>query len=167
MCAYNRQMNYAQIISESESELDRFAAEKKLVQFQKRVCFLLALKTGAAKTQPAAGETVGWQKRQSQKIRALYRTGTIQEVLRKPQRYRLGKLSSQEMARLQQYLREFGANSLAEARDLIKQMFEVQYSESGVCVLFQRLRIKLKTPRPSNIKKDARAGAEYKKTSVL
>ena len=160
-------MNYSQIITEAETELERLEAAQKLVQFQKRVRFLLALKTGEAKTQEAAGKIVGWQKRQSQKIWALYRKGAIQEVLRKPQRYRLGKLSSQETARLQQYLREFGANSLAEARDLIKQMFEVQYSESGVCVLFQRLRIKLKTPRPSNIKKDARAGAEYKKTSVL
>lgn len=160
-------MNYAQIITEAEAELERLAAAQKLVQFQKRVRFLLALKTGEAKTQAAAGKLVGWQKRQSQKIWALYRQGTIQAVLRKPQRYGLGKLSSQQMARLQQYLREFGAKSLAEARDLIEQMFGIKYSESGVCVLFQRLRIKLKTPRPSNIKKDERAGAEYKKTLVL
>ena len=160
-------MNYAQIITEAEAELERLAAAQKLVQFQKRVRFLLALKTGEAKTQAAAGKLVGWQKRQSQKIWALYRQGTIQAVLRKPQRYGLGKLSSRQMARLQQYLREFGAKSLAEARDLIEQMFGIKYSESGVCVLFQRLRIKLKTPRPSNIKKDERAGAEYKKTLVL
>lgn len=160
-------MNYAQIITETEAELERLEAAQKLVQFQKRVRFLRLLKTDEAKTQAAAGKLVGWQKRQSQKIWALYRKGTIEEVLRKPQRYRLGKLSSQEMARLQQYLREFGANSLSEVRDLIKLMFEVEYSESGVCVLFQRLCIKLKTPRPSNIRKDARAGAEYKKTLVL
>jgi len=70
-------MNYAQIISESGAELKRLEAEQKLVQFQKRVCFLLALKTGAAKTQEAAGKLVGWQERQSQKIWALYRTGTM------------------------------------------------------------------------------------------
>ena len=70
-------MNYAQIISESGAELKRLEAEQKLVQFQKRVCFPLALKTGAAKTQEAAGKLVGWQERQSQKIWALYRTGTM------------------------------------------------------------------------------------------
>jgi transposase len=149
-------MNYGQIITEAEAELERLEAAQKLVQFQKRVRFLRLLKTGEAKTQEAAGKLVGWQKRQSQKIWALYRKGAIEEVLRKPPRYRLGKLSSQEMARLQQYLREFRANSLSEVRDLIKLMFEVEYSESGVCVLFQRLRIKLKTPRPSNIRKDER-----------
>lgn len=110
---------------------------------------------------------VGWKVRQSQKIWALYRKGTIEEVLRKPKRYGLGKLSSQEMARLQSYLREFGADSLSEAGSLIEQMFGVKYSESGVCVLFQRLRIKLKTARPSNIKKDERAAVEYKKTLAL
>ena len=71
------------------------------------------------------------------------------------------------MARLQQFLREFGAGSLSEARDLIEQMFGVKYSESGVCVLFQRLRIKLKTARPTNIKKDERAAAEDKKTLAM
>lgn len=157
-------MNYAQIITESETELEQIEAEQKLVQFQKRVRFLLALKTGEAKTQEAAGQMVGWQKRQSQKIWALYRTGTMTEVLRKPERYWLGKLSSQEMARLQSYLREFGAGSLSEAVSLIEQMFGVTYSESGVCVLFQRLRIKLKTARPTNAKKDERATVEYKKT---
>ena len=157
-------MNYAHIITESVSELERLETEQKLVQFQKRVRFLLLLKTGTAKTQEAAGKTVGWQKRQSQKMWALYRTGTMTEVLRKPERYWLGKLSSQEMARLHSYLREFGVESLSEARDLIQQMFGVSYSESGVCVLFQRLRIKLKTARPSNIKKDEAAAVGYKKT---
>lgn len=157
-------MNYAQIITESEAELEQLESQQKLVQFQKRLCFLRLLKTGEAKTQEAAGEMVGWRKRQSQKIWALYRRGTIEEVLRKPERYRLGKLSSQEIARLQSYLREFGVGSLSEARDLIEQMFGVKYSDSGVCVLFQRLRIKLKTARPTNAKKEERAGAEYKKT---
>lgn len=160
-------MNYAQIISESETELERLEAEQKLVQFQKRVRFLLALKTGEAKTQEAAGKIVGWQKRQSQKIWALYRTGTMCQVLRKPERYGLGKLSSREIARLQNYLREFGAGSLSEAGSLIERMFGVKYSESGVCVLFQRLRIKLKTARPTNIKKDERAAAAYKKTLAM
>jgi len=87
--------------------------------------------------------------------------------MRKPERYGSGKLSSQEIARLQSYLREFGAGSLSEAGSLIEQMFGVKYSESGVCVLIQRLRIKLKTARPTSLKKDERAGVEYKKTLAV
>ena len=88
----------------------------------------------------------------------------MREVLRKPKRYWLGKLSSQEIARQPRYLAELGAPSLWQARDLIEQMFGVEYSESGVCGLFQRLKIKLKTARPANAKKDKAAAAEYKKT---
>ena len=61
-------MDYAQIITESEAELKELEEGQKLVQFQKRVRFLLLLKSGAAKTQETAGVMVGWKKRQSQKI---------------------------------------------------------------------------------------------------
>ena len=157
-------MNYAQIITESEAELEELEAEQKLVQFQKRVWFLYLLKSGEAKTQATAGQMVGWKTRQSQKIWQLYRTGTMTEVLRKSERFSFGKLSSQEIARLQKYLAEFGADSLFEAVRLIEQMYGVEYTQSGVCKLFARLRIKLKTARPSNAKKDETAAAEYKKT---
>lgn len=157
-------MNYAQIIVESESELLELENKQKLVQFQKRIRFLRLLKSGTAKTQLQAGEAVGWKLRQSQKIWRQYREGSLSEVLHKPERYWLGKLSSQQIAHLQRYLSEFGASTLSEARDLIEQMYRVSYTESGVCVLFQRLRIKLKTARPSNAKKDESAAVEYKKT---
>jgi len=86
-------MNYAQIITESEAELKELEGQK-LVQFQKRIRFLLLLKSGEAKTQETAGVMVGWKKRQSQKIWQLYRSGTIREVLRKPERFSFGKLST-------------------------------------------------------------------------
>ncbi len=156
-------MNYAQIITESEAELKELEGQK-LVQFQKRIRFLLLLKSGEAKTQETAGVMVGWKKRQSQKIWQLYRSGTIREVLRKPERFSFGKLSSQEIAQLQKYLAEFGADSLSAAVRLIEQMYNVRYTESGVCKLFARVRIKLKTARPSNLKKEKGAGERYKKT---
>lgn len=157
-------MNYAQIIIEYQVELERLESAQKLVQFQKRIRFLRLLKTGEAATQEAAGKLVGWQKRQSQKIWALYRRGAIEEVLRKPQRYWLGKLSSQEIVHLQSYLREFGASSLSEVCGLIEQIYDISYTQSGVCVLLQRLKIKLKTAGQSNAKKDEAAALEYKKT---
>jgi len=125
-------MNYAQIITESETELQDLEQRQKLVQFQKRVRFLFLLKSGAAHTQHQAGLQVGWKNRQSQKMWGLYAHGTMSEVLRKPRRFSFGKLSSQQIAHLQRYLAEFGADSLSAARDLIEQMYGVSYSESGV-----------------------------------
>ena len=66
-------MNYAETITESEGELKRIGKKQKLVQLEKRVRFLLGLKSGDAKTQEEAGARVGWKLRQSQKIWKLYR----------------------------------------------------------------------------------------------
>ncbi len=159
-------MNYTEIIGETESQLQELEDTQKLVQFQKRVRFLRLLKNGKATTQKQAGAIVGWKLRQSQQIWQLYRGQGLAGVLRKPERWHFGKLSSLQLARLQRYLAEFGADSLAEAKDLIEQMYGVRYTESGVCVLFQRLRIKLKTARPANTKKDEAGVIGYKKTLV-
>lgn len=77
-----------------------------------------------------------------------------------------GKLSSHQIAQLQNYLGEFGGYSLQEIGDYLKQSFGVVYSTSGVSALCCRLKIKLKTARPSNAKKDEAKVATYKKTLV-
>jgi hypothetical protein len=61
-------MKYVGLISESLEDLGQIQRKQKLVQFEKRVRFLILLKSGAAKTQKEAGSKVGWQLRQSQKI---------------------------------------------------------------------------------------------------
>jgi transposase len=159
-------MNYTEIIGETESQLQELENAQKLVQFQKRVRFLRLLKSGEAATQKQAGEIVGWKLRQSQQIWQLYRGQGLAGVWRKPERWHFGKLTSLQLAHLQRYLAEFGADSLSEAKALIEQMYGVRYTDSGVCVLFQRLRIKLKTARPSNTKKDEAAALTYKETLV-
>jgi transposase len=159
-------MNYAQIILETEGELQKLENQQKLVQLQKRVRFLRVLKSGEVKTQEKAGAKVGWKLRYSQNIWKLYREGGIQAVLRKPKRWGFGKLSSQEIARLQKYLSEFGAADLAEVRRICEEQFNVCYTIGGASALCARLKIKLKTARPSNVKKDAAAAETYKKTSA-
>jgi len=157
-------MNYAEIITESEEELKRIGKKQKLVQLEKRVRFLLVLKSGDAKTQAEAGERVGWKLRQSQKIWKLYREGGLSAVLEKPKRWGFGKLSSHQIAELQKYLTEFGANSLLEVGKYLEQSFGVLYTQAGVSALCCRLKIKLKTARPSNAKKDVEKVERYKKT---
>lgn len=65
-------MNYAELIAETEAELIELENKQKLVQFQKRICFLRLLKSGTAPTQEKAGAMPGWKLRQSQKIWQLY-----------------------------------------------------------------------------------------------
>lgn len=159
-------MNYAEIITESEDELKEIERRQKLAQFQKRVHFLLLLKSQLAATQQEAGKAVGWQLRQSQKIWGLYRQGGLAAVLYKPKGWGFGKLSSHQIARLQNYLAEFGGYSLQEISHYLEQSFGVVYSTSGVSALCCRLKIKLKTARPSNARKDEGKVETYKKTSA-
>ena len=159
-------MKYDELIGEELEQLRALEKKQKLVQFEKRMQFLIALKSGEAKTQKAAGSQVGWQVRQSQKIWQMYRERGLAGVLEKTQRRGFGKLSSVEISRLNEYLREFGARSLAEIQSLLQTTFGVSYSLGGVSDLCIRLRIKLKTARPSNYAKDEAAVLTYKKTSL-
>jgi len=158
-------MNYAQIITETDEELQRVEKKQKLVQLQNRLRFLFLLKSGAAKTQAAAGAAVGWKLRQSQKVWRLYSAGGLAEVLRQPRRWGFGKLSSHEIARLHNYTAQFGADSLTEVRDYLEQACGVRYTIGGVSALCARLKIKLKTARSANALKDVVKVEAYKKTS--
>lgn len=160
-------MKYDELINEDLEQLRAIENKQKLVQFEKRVQFLIALKSGEAKTQKEAGSQLGWKLRQSQKIWQLYREQGLAGALEKSGRHGFGKLSSVEISRLNEYLRQFGARSLAEIQQYIQESFGVSYTIGGLSDLCIRLRIKLKTARPSNYLKDERAVSEYKKTSVL
>ncbi len=157
-------MNYAEIITESEEELKQIEKKQKLAQLEKRVRFLLLLKSRVSKTQADAGEKVGFRLRQSQKIFKLYRDGGLSAVLYKPKRWGFGKLSSHQLAELQTYLKEFGSDSLLEVSQYLEQSFGVSYTQAGVSALCIRLKIKLKTARPSNAKKDIEKAERFKKT---
>jgi len=160
-------MKYAQLIVETEAELKNTENKQRLVQFQKRIRFLWLLKTEAATTQREAGEMVGWKLRQSQKIWQLYREGGLKSVLRKNTGWQSGKLSADQRGRLNEQLAASkGAESLAAVKSYIESEFGVCYSIGGVSGLCQRLKIKLKTARPSNMKKDKEQVAAYKKTFV-
>jgi transposase len=157
-------MNYEGLISEDLEKLKQIGKKQKLVRDEKRVQFLILLKSGEAKTQKEGGRQVGWKLRQSQKIWRIYREYGLAEVLEKKDKRGFGKLSSVEISHLNQYLREFGARSLAEIQRYLKESVGVEYTIGGVSDLCLRLKIKLKTARPSNYQKDAAQVSAYKKT---
>jgi len=159
-------MNYADLITETADELMIIEKAQKLAAKQNRVRFLRFLKTGVATTQEQAGQMVGWKLRYSQSVWQSYRQKGLGTLMECSERWYFGKLSSAELARLQNYLASFGAINLGEVRGFIEQSFGVGYTIGGVSSLCRRLQIKLKTARPSNIKQDAEKVAAYKKTLV-
>lgn len=78
--------------------------------------------------------------------------------------HNLGKLSAIQISHLQAYLRQDLAATLAEAQSYVAAEFSVGYTTSGLCKLFQRLKIKRKTGRPVNIRKDEGKAQAFKKT---
>ena len=161
-------MDYAELITETEIELTELECKQKLVQFQKRVKFLIALKSRTATTQQQAGAVVGWKLRQSQKMWQLYRLGGTRAMLHKNARWQTGKLSDEQRGQLERELTQEvgGSESLAALQQRIQTSFGVSYTIGGVSGLCQRLRIKLKTARPVNVLKDEQRAVEYKKTLV-
>lgn len=157
-------MNYEKLISESVAELEVLEKKQRLVRNEKRVQFLKFLKSGEAKTQAEAGNKVGWKLRQSQKIWQLYRNEGLVGVLSKTDNRGFGKLSAVEISRLNSYLKQFGAKSLAEIQQYLKDSFGVSYSVGGLSELCLRLKIKLKTARPSNYRQNEAEVTAYKKT---
>jgi len=61
-------MHYAELITETEKELQEKEKAQKLVQFQPRVSVLWLLKSGTAKPQEQARAMVGWTLRTAQKM---------------------------------------------------------------------------------------------------
>ncbi|MDQ3714028.1 MAG: hypothetical protein M3388_17675 [Acidobacteriota bacterium] len=124
-------MKYDELIDEELEELRALEKKQKLVQFEKPIQFLIWLKSGEAKTQKAAGGKVRWKVRQSQKIWQRYRERGLEGVLAKSERRGFGKLSSVEISQLNEYLREFGARSLAEIQQYVRDSFGVNYTIGG------------------------------------
>jgi len=80
-------MNYADLITETITELSKVEKAQKLVAKQNRVRFLRLLKTGEAKTQAKAGQMVGWKLRYSQSIWQSYRRGGLARLLDSGERW--------------------------------------------------------------------------------
>lgn len=78
--------------------------------------------------------------------------------------HNFGKLSCSQLSRLQHYLRQDQVSTLSDAQHYVAQEFGVNYSVSGLCRLFQRLKVKLKTGRPVNIRRDEGKAEAFKKT---
>ncbi len=160
-------LSYEATITESEQELLLLEKRQGAARFRDYVRFLRLLKSGACKTQGSAGAEIGLSERQSQRLWAQYRSKGLVGLLSREGRRGFGKLSAVEMSRLQQMLRTSQAPLTQEqVADWLEAQFGVRYDQSGVCRLFKRLRIKLKTGRPSNVRKNEAESEDFKKTSL-
>src|SRR3712207_6635446 len=147
-------MDYGTLITEELSFLAQQERHASKAIVRDRIRFLRLLKSGECESQRAAGQVIGLQERQSQRLFQLYRWQGYAGLSSPGYLHNLGKLSCTQISQLQAYLRQDLASTLSDVRHYIAAEFGVDYTVSGVCKLFQRLKIKLKTGRPVNIRKD-------------
>jgi transposase len=159
-------MNYQETITESREHLLKLERATKDLKARDRVRFLRLLKTGKAATQKEAGALIGLQVRQSQRLWKQYRETGLRAMGRSNYTGGVAKLNKEQQARFVERLKQDDIWRLEQARVFLQQECGVSYTVGGVSVLCRRLKIKLTTGRPQNIKQKAAELEDFKKKNI-
>ncbi len=159
-------MNYEVLIKESIPELQQLEKEQTKSKLKDRIRFMRYLKEGTAKTQAQAGALIGLKARQSQNLWLVYKKQGLQAMLTYRYQGTTGKLSYSQVSKLRAYLQTDQAATLQHVQHFLQTGFDIDYTIGGISLLFKRLKIKLKTGRPVNIRQNADAKQLFKKTSL-
>lgn len=159
-------MDYTTKILEEPTYLLELEKKCSLAIVRDRVRFMRLLKTGESGRQAAAGKIIGLSERQAQRIWRIYHREGLEGLLKKPAWGYWGKLSSIQITHLRQFLLDAQAQTLADIQAYLMSNLGVEYTIGGVSDLCKRLKIKLKTGRPVNIRQEPGAVEAFKKTLV-
>jgi transposase len=157
-------MDYTTAITEELSFLVEQERKAGKAIIRDRIRFLRLLKSGQCQSQRAAGQAIGLKERQSQRLWQIYRLQGYRSLVTPGYVHSFGKLSASQISHLQAYLRQDLAATLSDVQCFVAEGFGVAYTVSGLCKLFQRLKVKLKTGRPLNVRKDGGQEQAFKKT---
>jgi transposase len=157
-------INYQETIKESVEALLSLEKKQRNARLRDRVRFIRLLKAGTATTQVEAGALIGLKRRQSQLLWKHYKEEGLVSVVATHYKGSWAKLDSVQQARLLQRLDSDDLFSQQQVIDWIKAEMGITYSQSGISLLLARLKVKLKTGRPVNIRKDEAGEKSFKKT---
>ena len=156
-------MDYSTLIPQSLDQLHHLEKSQTKAKLKDRVRFVRYLKEATAKTQIQAGALIGLQPRQSQALWQTYRQKGLDGLLAYNNKGTMGKLSFTQITQLRHYLQTDQAATLSHIQTFLADSFSVSYSTGGVWTLCQRLKIKPKTGRPTNVRRDADQAELFKK----
>jgi len=158
-------LDFLSLIKEDVELLQKREKQETVARLRLRVQFLRLLKTQEVDSIKAAAKVVGVTPKRGYEWWNLYKEKNFNEYLQLNYKPRRARLSDEQQ---EQLLKRAGVKdgfaSQAEAIKYLAEEFQVSYTQAGVCLLFQRLRIKAKAPRPENIGADEQQQGEYKKT---
>jgi len=158
-------INYPQVISESQKELERQEKRHRYSHLFHRVRMLGLLKSGDYSTLGEAAKALGYSRRQGQRWFAAYKEGGMEEMLlnRVDERGRSELVSEETFSELEEAMKRGEIATIAQAHEfLLERGIGYSHPES-VGGLLRRRKVKLKTGRPRNEKADEGEQEAFKK----
>lgn len=144
-----RRLDYGALILENIDELRKRERSEKEARIRLRVQLLRLLKNRETDSMKEACRICGITPKHGYDLWKKYREKGLDALLRFDWKPRRSKLSPEQQAKLlERAAADNGFGSQSEARDYLESEFAVSYTQGGVCLLFQRLKIKAKAPRP-------------------
>ena len=160
-----KKLDFPALIEESVGELQKRERSEKEARIRWRVQLLRVLKNREADSIKAACQICGITPKHGYALWKKYREQGFERYLQLDWQPRRSKLSEQQQAQLlARAATKNGFGSQTEALAYLQSEFAVGYTQGGVSLLFQRLKIKAKAPRSRNTNAPAEAQAAYKKT---
>lgn len=157
-------INYKEAIKESIEELWSMEKKQTNARLRDRIRFIRLLKETTVTTQVEAGAIIGLKRRQSQKLWKLYKQEGLSFLLKTGYKGSWAKLDSVQQSRLLQRLDKDEFFTQQQVIEWVKAEMGITYSQSGLSLLLSRLKVKLKTGRPVNVRKDEAGETAFKKT---
>ncbi len=160
-----KKLDYQVLINESVADLLALERQQSLSRFRDYVRYIRYLKEGTAKTQSQSGALIGLKERQSQILWQTYKQKGLAYLLEEHRQGTVGQLSYVQISHLQSFLRDSRtALTQEQIAAWIESSFGVTYTQSGISKLCKRLKIKLKTGRPVNVRQKEGEREAFKKT---
>lgn len=144
-----KKLDYPVLIVESVDQLRKRERSQREARLRLRIQLLRLLKNQETDSLKAACQICGITPKHGYALWKKYQVKGLDEYLRFDWKPRVSKLSVEQQCQLLK--RAATANGFAsqtEARDYVQSEFGIGYTQGGVSLLFQRLKIKAKQPRP-------------------
>ena len=160
-----RKLDFPTLIIESVEQLREQEKKEKDAPIRLRVQLLRLLKSQATDSIKDACQICGITPKHGYDLWHKYRDQGLSQYLRLDWKPRSSKLSDEQQRKLiERASTENGFASQHEAGQFLTEEFAVSYTQGGISLLFSRLKIKAKVPRPLNKKAFLEEQLEYKKT---
>jgi len=154
---------YKELIKETPEELHTLERLEKSGKLRDRLKFLRLLKEGLAEGVLHAARLTGFSKSTAYRFLNIYEVGGLDALIVLHYKGRIPTIGVEGEAKFLEASNQRSFASLKEVQAWLHQEFGVLYTIGGTWDMCKRLKVKLKTQRPSNPKQAPGAIEDYQK----